>query len=347
MKVIILKPSSLGDVVQALPVLRMLKRRYPKSEVYWWLSSDLLPLLQGDPDLAGLIPFHRQRWASPLHWPELWSSVRQIRAQAFDWIIDLQSLARSGFMAWLAAGDLTIGLDDAREGAGAFYDFAVPRPSPQTHATDWYLEVLRWLDVPVNWEFEWLPPRPAVATALRQRWPEVPPRWIVLQPGARWPNKRWPIEHYTALVRQLTEASPDVHCVILGGALDRPLGEAIARANPQRCLDMTGQSSLVEMVEWIRGCQVMVTNDTGPMHVAAALGKPVIALFGPTNPNRTGPYGQVARVLRLALPCAPCMKSSCHYAKPLECLRGIEPANVCQAVLRQLPSAAGGRAQPG
>jgi heptosyltransferase I len=326
----------LGDVVQALPVLRMLKRRYPASEVYWWLSTELRPLHDEDPDLAGLFLFPRQRWASPLRWHELWSSVRQMRAKGFDWIIDLQSLARSGFVAWLAAGKLTVGLDDAREGARAFYDIFVPRPTPLTHAVDWYLGVLPWLDAPVLWDFEWLPQRPAAAAALRSRWPEMPRRWIVLQPGARWSNKRWPVEHYAALVQRLAVELPDVHYVILGSPADRPLGEAIAGANPQRCLDLTGQSTLTEMVEWIRGCQVMVTNDTGPMHVAAALGKPVVALFGPTNPCRTGPYRQAAHVLRLDLPCAPCMKSSCRWTRPLECLRAIEPTTVCQAVLRQL-----------
>jgi ADP-heptose:LPS heptosyltransferase len=103
---------------------------------------------------------------------------------------------------------------------------------------------------------------------------------------------------------------------------------SIAAISPARCLDLTGRTSLPEMVEWIRLSQCMVTNDTGPMHVAAALRKPVISLFGPTEPRRTGPYEQMANVNRLELPCAPCMKASCSWHEPMECLRGISPSRV-------------------
>ena len=185
MKILILKPSSLGDVVQALPVLRLLKRHLPQSEIYWWLEAGLAPLLLGDPDLAGLIPFERERWRSPMRWPEAWQSLQAIRGHCFDWVIDLQSLVRSGVVAWLANGKLTVGLDDAREGARGFYDIIVPRPSPQTHAVDWYLSVLSALGVPVHWDFEWLPERTAIAAAVREKWPSTGGRWLILQPGAR------------------------------------------------------------------------------------------------------------------------------------------------------------------
>ena len=107
MKVFILKPSSLGDVVQALPVLRLIKLHRPDAQVFWWLDAGLTSLLEGDPDLAGIVPFERQRWSSPLHWGEVWTSLREIRARQFDWVIDLQSLARSGLCAWLANGGFT------------------------------------------------------------------------------------------------------------------------------------------------------------------------------------------------------------------------------------------------
>jgi ADP-heptose:LPS heptosyltransferase len=90
------------------------------------------------------------------------------------------------------------------------------------------------------------------------------------------------------------------------------------------------------MIEWIRLGELMVTNDTGPMHAAAALKKPVVSLFGPTDARRTGPYGQIGQVLRIGLPCAPCMKASCHYEKPIECLRGISPDRVREEIHRRL-----------
>ncbi|HWI56287.1 MAG TPA: lipopolysaccharide heptosyltransferase II [Bacillota bacterium] len=337
MKILLLKPSSLGDVVQALPVLRLLKRHQPQSQIYWWIESKLAPLLEADPDLAGIIRFNRRGWATPRNWRELWRSLQWIRAQSFDWVIDLQCLTRSGAFAWLANGALTVGLDEPREGARGYYDLIARRPSFYTHAVDWYLSVLPLLGVPADPPFEWLPPQKKVAEALRQKWPLDQARWIVLQPGARWLNKRWPVEHFADLVQRGAAALPAAYrFAVLGGAEDAPLGERICRAAPQRCLDLTGKLSLLEMIECLRLSEAMVTNDTGPMHVAAALGKPVVALLGPTEPCRTGPYGQIQHVLQRNLPCVPCLKARCAYPQPMECLRSISPAAVFAALQKRL-----------
>jgi len=342
LKILLLKPSSLGDVLQALPVLRLLKLHYPASEIFWWIDSALAPLLEGDPDLAGVVCFERKRWARPAHWPEMLCSIRGLRAQNFDLVIDLQCLARSGAFAWLANGKLLVGLDEVREGARGFYDLAVPRQSFHTHAVDWYLSVLPPLGVPVHKNFQWLPARPAIAAEIKRKWPDAivsnpqsairNPRLILLQPGARWENKRWPAEHFSALVRALAEKFPGVRFAILGGQDDRPLGEMISRAAPEHCLNLCGATSLPEMIEWVRRCDLMVTNDTGPMHAAAALDKPLVALFGPTEPRRTGPYGQLENVLRLDLPCSPCLSARCHFSQPEECLRALAPEQVLQRI---------------
>lgn len=325
MKILILKPSSLGDVIQALPVLRLLKRHFPKSEIYWWIDSNLLPLVEDDPDLAGVFVFFRKRWASPLHWNEMRRSISSMRRKKFDWVIDLQGLARSGTFAWLVNGALTIGVADPREGAAGFYDIAVPRPSSETHAVDWYLSVLKNVGVPAEQKFIWLPPHAKTQEAIQQKWNAENSRWIAINPGARWMNKRWPVEYFAELVKRLASQNPLTRFVVLGSKSDQPLGEIISRSEPKRCLDLTGKTSLLEMIEWVRLSEYIITNDTGPMHVAAALGKPVVAIFGPTNPQRTGAYGQTERSLRVQLPCSPCLKNFCSYHKPLECMRAITP----------------------
>ena len=336
MKILILKPSSLGDVVQALPVLRLLKRHWPDSEIFWWIESTLAALLEGDPDLAGVVLFERARWARPVHWPEMLRSIRWLREQQFDLVIDLQCLARSGAFAWLANGKFLIGLDEPREGARGFYDVIVRRSSSTTHAVDWYLEVPRALQVPVHWDFDWLPTRTDVAAAINRKWRTEAVRWVVLQPGARWANKRWPVEYYAELVRKLAPTQPDLRFAVLGGGADRELGTAIAQAAPSQCVDLTGKVSLPEMVEWIRLSDLVVANDTGPMHVAAALRKPLVAIFGPTEPRRTGPYGQLHNVVQTNLPCVPCLDSHCSFALPLECLNRIGPELVFRRVRQQL-----------
>lgn len=336
MKILILKPSSLGDVVQALPVLRLLKRHLPHSRIDWWIDSRLAPLLEGDADLNRVVRFERQRWASPLHWPEMLRSIRELRTEPYDWVIDLQCLARSGAFAWLANGKLLIGLDEPREGARGFYDIIVPRATFHTHAVDWYLAVLPRLGVPVDKNFLWLPERPEAAAAVRAKWNPEAARWIALQPGARWRNKRWPAEHFAELVRALSRENATLRFTVLGSAEDQPLADVVCRAAPERCLNLAGRTSLPEMVEWLRRCDLMVTNDTGPMHVAAALGKPVVGLFGPTEPRRTGPYGQLERVVQHHLPCVPCLKPRCAWPRPMECLTAIAPATVLERVRREL-----------
>ncbi|MGD1086052.1 MAG: lipopolysaccharide heptosyltransferase II [Verrucomicrobiota bacterium] len=340
MKILILKPSSLGDVIHALPVLRLLKLHLPQSEIYWWLDADLKPLLEGDRDLAGVIPFERKRWAGLARWPEMLSSLHAMRAKHFDWAIDLQGLARSGIFAWFSNSKLIIGLDNAREGARegarAFYDLTPPRAAPDTHAVDRCLAVLPLLQVPVHGNFEWLPARPEIAAQIDQKWNPGPGPWVALLPGARWDNKRWPAANFVELVRGLREIG-GLRFVILGRDADHALGRAIAAENPGCCWNLAGQTSLWEMIEWLRRSRLVIANDTGPMHVAAALGRPLIALFGPTNPRNTGPYGKLGGVLQItSLPCVPCLKSSCSYVLPLACLHGITPAMVREKAREQL-----------
>jgi ADP-heptose:LPS heptosyltransferase len=135
----------------------------------------------------------------------------------------------------------------------------------------------------------------------------------------------------------LAAALPRARLVVLGGRADAQLGQQVSQGAPGRCLDLTGQTTLPEMVEWIRRSELLICNDSGPMHVAAALGKPVVATFGPTDPRRTGPYRQAERVLQSKwLPCVPCFQKRCRFAKPLECLRAISPEQVLAAVLQRL-----------
>ncbi len=323
-------------MVQALPLLRLLKQHYRDAEVHWWLAEELGPLLQDDPDLAAIIPFERKRWRSPAYWPRGLAQIKAMRDARYDWVIDLQGLARSATFAWLADSAFTIGLELEREGAHLAYDLAVPRPKNKPHAVEWYLAVARALEIPVHDAFEWLPARLAAVAQVEAKWPRDGFRWLGINSGARWDNKRWPAEHFAALVRQLANSDANFHFALLGGSGDWQLTETIRRAAPDRCVNFAGRTTLPELIELLRRCELLVTNDTGPMHLAAALRKPVVSLFGPTSPAQTGPYGQEQFALRHPLPCAPCMKSRCHWAEPMACLTAITPSRAADEVLRRL-----------
>ena len=277
-RILILKPSSLGDVFQAIPVLRLLRQQFPKAQIGWWIESSLAPLLQGDPDLDWVFPFERKHLARWSGLRGLTSSVLEMRSLHFDWVLDLQSLARSAVISWFVGGGLTVGLEDRREGAPALHDFSVPRRSPNTHAVDWYLDVLRFLRVPVNQNFDWLPVRPEILEQLQRKWRVQGRRWLCLQPGARWWNKRWPLDHFRTLIQKLGQDDSDLGFAVLGSQEDAVFGEALSGVYPNRSLDLTGKTSLLETVEWLRLAVGLVTNDTGPMHAAAALKTPVVCV---------------------------------------------------------------------
>ena len=336
MKILLLKPSSLGDVVHAFPVVRSLKRRWPGAELHWWIDSGLASLVESDPDVAGIFRFERRRWGRPGGWPSMFTAIRRLREERFDLVVDLQGLARSGAFAWLANGAFTIGVDDPREGAGAFYDVAVPRPSAQTHAVDWYLEVVRRLGIAPVTEVPWLAPRPLVAAGLETRLDLSRRRWILLNPGARWWNKRWPADSFRETLRRLAAEFPLHHFAILGGKEDADLAREVVPGAPDRTVNLAGSTSLGELVEIIRAAELIVTNDTGPMHIAAALGTPMIALFGPTNPNRTGPYGCRADVLREPLACSPCLSQTCRNKVQMECLTSLSVDRVVHAATTRI-----------
>lgn len=328
MRVLIIKPSSLGDVIHALPLLRLLKKAHPEAEVDWVIAAELAPLLSGDPDIRDLVLFERKDWHLPGFWSRQYARIRQLRETRYDWVIDLQGLARSGVIAWLANGAFTIGVDDPREGAAGFYDVRVPRPSPLTHAVDWYLAVAERLGIPRT-EFEWLPRREL--HGWNSPWRQDGSRKIILNPGARWMNKRWPAEYFAQLATAILRENSRAQMLILGAASEAPLARVIEAAAPDKINNLAGRTTLSEMIEIIRGCDLFVTNDTGPMHIACALARPTIALFGPTEPRRTGPYGQLQNVLQTPLKCVPCMKATCRNPVYLECLRSISPETVLVA----------------
>ena len=324
MKVLILKPSSLGDVVHALPVVRLLKLAKPEAEIHWWINRELMPLLEWDPDIDRLIPFDRHLWAKPRGWPVMAGTIRGLREERYDWILDLQSLIRSSAIGWLSHGQVLAGLEDWREAAPLLHDVAVPRPTPDTHAVDWYLSLISKLGISTDRPFSWFPTNGRGSDLLKASWPEaLEGTWIGLQPGARWDTKRWPPEYYAGLAAKLLQERPDARIVIFGGKADREIGEQITSQCAGRALNLAGKISLNLLVEWMRHIQLLVTNDTGPMHIAAAMNRPIVAIFGPTNPGRTGPYRQPDAVMQASLACVPCMKQRCALREKLACLHAI------------------------
>jgi lipopolysaccharide heptosyltransferase I len=334
LKVLILKPSSLGDVIHALPVLRMLKKHLPTAQVFWWIDSTIKDLLTADPDLTGLFSFERQQWHTAEGALSIIRSILDMRKLQFDLIIDLQNLLRSAIVGWLANGTTYIGLDQRRELAHLFYDHAVNPPyASSQHAVEQNLAVIDYLSIPRTWDFVWLPKKNhAIATIQSLIDPSIT-TWIAICPGARWTTKKWPATYFAQTARLIAETLPNARLIILGTRLDAAAADVIKSQVRDRCVDLTGRTSLPQLIEIIRICRVTISNDSGPMHISAAVGTPVVAVFGPTDPKRTGPYKIPSRIFQANLPCVPCDRNKCRVTPTFKCMHSITPEVVAMAAI--------------
>lgn len=318
-RILIIKPSSLGDIVHGLPVLAALRRKFPTAHISWLAGRAFAPLLEGLPLLNEVIVFDRahfgRMWHSPRSFIDFWRFVADVRRRRFDWVIDLQGLFRSGFVAAASGAGMRAGFADSREFAGLFYSRRVRCGPEAEHAVDRNLALARALGLPVDSPAFPLGIRADELTAARAKLARAAggalESFTAVLPGARWPSKQWPAEH-VAEALDLMHARGAPVGVLLGAPDERELAEAIrARCRDARPVSLVGETTLRELTALLSLAERVLCVDSGPMHVAAALGRPLTAVFGPTNPRRTGPYSAGARVVQLQLPCVPCYRRTC------------------------------------
>lgn len=311
-RILIIKPSSPGDIIHALPVLHGLRRRHPQAHIAWLVASAFAELLAADPALNELILFDRRRYgrlgrdaAATQGFAEF---ARGLRRRRFDLVVDLQGLFRSGFFAWLTAAPVRLGFASTREFAWMFYTHRLPYGSADRHAADRNYRVagaLGFDERPMDFSIVLSPADHRAAEAIIEKLGPAPSGFAVLVPGTRWETKCWRVDRFAALTRELWE-SRGLRSILVGGAADRSAAEQIAHDSDGCAMDACGRTTLRQLAAIIHRAALVVTADSTPMHLAAALHRPQVALFGPTNPRRTGPYGHADAVLRLALPCSPC-----------------------------------------
>lgn len=325
---LIVKPSSLGDVIHAFPAVSLLARHEPEAEIDWLVVPTFAPIVQYHPAVREIIPFRRREMGQipkfPKAFAELLSSIRRSR---YDAVIDLQGLLRSALIARLAKTRTVAGPAAAREWASRiFYREKLNAGEPARHAVRKNLAMMaEFLGIPEPEDavFE-LPVNSAatqkVGTLLRNFGKE---KLIALAPGARWNSKQWPPEFFAEALNLFYQSHPEYSFLILGSPNEKALGEEVRKHLRAPCVNLTGLTGMPELVEAIRRSHLLLCNDSGPMHIAAALGTPVTALFGPTDPVLTGPFTRRAEILTPDLPCLRCFKrecadGGCHRAIPAE-----------------------------
>ena len=320
-RIVVIKLSSFGDIFHALPAVNNLKVALD-ADVDWVTQPEYVELVRCFPIVSEVIPFPRRQFLS-----NLGSLLRAVRVHRYDYVIDLQGLLKSAVVARLARGGMRIGPSFHREGSFLFYDAVAGRRDKNRHAVDENLDVVRHLglpEIPVAF-----PVRFPVPASVAKPGPRV-----AMVPVSRWANKDWPLGHFVQAGRTL-RTEDGVSLYLFGSKADREACERIRSevmaggAGPE-VVNLAGQTSLVEMGGWFSRMNLAIVNDSGPLHLATALGIPVVTMFGPTDPRRTGPYGQGHRVITTDVACRPCFARVCRLSR-VECMEGITVGQVVEA----------------
>ncbi len=326
-KILIIKPSSLGDIVHSLPTLKAVRQLFPKAFISWLVKEEWAGILAGNPYLDEILSF-------PFTLKGMPQIIGSVRKRKFDLVLDLQGLLRSSVISFLSGASIRIGYDSAREGAKIFYTERVRVPLLDIHAVDRYM-----LSVGI----EGFAPSPPdfyikidqadtgyVREMLTGDLPASRPL-IAVNPLARWETKVWPQERFISLTDHLINML-EARIVLIGRHEEERDGEVASSSFPGSIIDMRGKTSLTQLAALLKEVDLLVTNDSGPMHIAAALGTPVVAIFGPTDPKRTGPYGEIHRVVRGSAKCSPCFKKRCGMPSHL-CMEAVSVEMVLEEVL--------------
>jgi len=323
-RVLIVKLSSLGDLFHALPAVHNLQRGLG-AEVHWVAHWEYADLVRCFTDVSRVIPFPRRSFLFGA-----WSFFRELRRVRYEYLVDLQGLLKSALVLWLARGRRRIGPSFHREGTRVLYPEVAGRRRRGRHAVEENLDVIRCL------RLERVPP--AFPVVFPRRAVAAPRPRVALIPFSRWPSKNWPVEHFVRLGAQLAAARAAVF--ILGGPADVRACAELAAAIGPGAESAAGGLTLVETGGLIQAMDLVIANDSGPVHMAVAVGTPTLALFGPTDPARTGPYGPGHRVLQSHVPCQPCFSRNCRLkGSGVPCLAQLPPDTVAQAALEMLAAA--------
>ncbi|MEY2491338.1 MAG: heptosyltransferase [Verrucomicrobiota bacterium] len=325
-RILIRSSNWLGDAVMSVPAVRAIKRGRPDAHVTIAAPENIADLWNTIPEVDTIIALPRKT---------LFSAVRLLRREPrFDVAILFPNSLRSGLEALLARIPRRVGF------SGHWRNWLLNQRPRQTkargivHQSYRYLELASTVGIKVRPEF---PPADPIKSRGR-------PFRFALCPGAEFgPTKRWLPERFAAVARQIASQVP-AQWVLFGTENDIAIGHQIAEAVGKQCSDRIGQTTLAQLIQELRDCDLLLTNDTGTMHLAALLGIPTVSIFGSTEPKRTGPLGVGHRILRHHVECSPCFLRDC----PLDfrCMREITVAEVATAILQMIPAQAPGVAHP-
>jgi len=328
----IIKPSAFGDVVQALPLLPVLKERFPQAKLSWVINDSLSGLLEGHPHLDEIIPFNRKGT-----WGEWKSFLGGLRKRQFDLVFDLQGLLRTAVMTRFSGAKMRVGLQTAREGAHLACHYTILDSGKNVPAHTRYWRVAEAVGMGDQKRQTFIKVSPEDHTWVQQQAAQLKGPILAIHPGARWATKRWPVEKLAVVTSQAIRKF-GFSAVILGSADEKPVAAQLVHilksfTPSASVLNLTGETSLKQLAGMLSASTVLLSNDSGPMHLAAGLGTPVLGVFTATNALRSGPPGDQHELVSTNLRCAACYKKRCPKmgSRHLRCLDELTTESVFQS----------------
>ena len=305
-RILVIRLSSIGDIVHALPAVAALGGSLPEAEIVWAVEKRYAGILQGNPFVHRILELDtlgwRSRWSSPRTVEQVVRSLVRLHGVGADVVVDFQGLLKSAVLGRISGAPRRVGFEEhwLREPAAAvFYTERVPADG-RDHIVEENLALVERLGVRSTPRCQWQFPLPRLITA-EQRVDERLAalglrKFLVINPGAGWVSKRWPPDRYAELVRGLEE-DDDYGVLMTGSPAEEPMIRAILESAQAR-RSVYFSSTLVEFIALMRRASLWIGGDTGPLHLAAAVGTPIVAIYGPTNPARNGPFAPLDITLR-------------------------------------------------
>ena len=354
--------SALGDVIQTLPVLTMLREGFPGAKIGWAIDAELAPAIEGHAALDYIHRCSRLSWKRQLWRPWQWAGVTreftalvdEVRAVGYDVAIDVQGLFKTALLPWMAGIRRRIGYGPGREFSGLFYTQKYRSSSGYFDPATLHLQHMAGLVQMLGVATDGYKVQPPVVSVQRQRqatdvvrqaFAEHAPV-VAMAPATQWKSKAWPEGYWSALIRQVLEQT-NLNVLLMGSAADAACAERILSALPReerdgRVCNLFGHAPIRDMYAIYAQVEAAIGPDSAPLHVAGATGVPVVVgLYGPTGYRRTPPLGS-AHVKLLTregqLSCQPCHQRTCPLGTD-ECMKLISPEEVFHALLEGLTEA--------
>ena len=336
--ILIVKLSAIGDVVHTLPSLAALRKLYPEAHISWVIEEASSDIIRGHPHLDRVIISRRKRWIENLKklhdikttTTDIRLFVKTLRDRKYDLVIDFHGLFKSSMIVLLSGGGRKLGYDSMQELSGLFLNEKIFEDMKK-HAALRYLDLIRYLGTDIdNPEFN-IPieeeNKVRVETLLKANDIDITEPFVAINPVAFWDTKLWEDNRFARLCDRIVEELKQK--IVFTGSKDHGSIERIRSGMTFPSVNLEGQTTLRDLAYLYSLSGLLITTDSGPMHIAAAMNTPTVALFGPTDPSRTGPYGKGHIVVRKEMPCSPCFSKKCDTK---ECMKEIGVDEVFDAV---------------